>query len=286
MGRDLRFRLRVGNGDDVGSAWEQRRRPGPAGPFKDHGLRGGASRKQRSQTTRGSARLGTGTCQSPVEPAEPAIHPSTTVRTRRHAACRNIWNRGVSGEVVKENVQGVVTVAMIGHSIRPSWIGLERHHGPDTMSKFFLADPSGPVSLDCPCLVANHHVARSWGSGDSMDSLSRTRWKMNSPCSRQSSRLSGEEGFWTTPNLATGHSFHAADQVRINKFLLGHTTNFSLPSPTGTLLFRPRPRPRALFNSLTSKSSGRPDPDLTQILGTFDNPRALHRLDDQAGLLE
>lgn len=90
---------------------------------------------------------------------------------------------------------------------------------------------TGPTG-GCPCLVASHHVARSWGSGDSMDSLSRTRWKMNSPCSRQSSRLSGEEGFWTTPNLATGHSFHAADQVRINKFLLGHTTNFSLPSPT------------------------------------------------------
>lgn len=195
--------------------------------------RGCIEEAKNSDHQRFGQRLGTGTCQSPVEPAEPVIRPSTTVRTRRHAACRNIWNRGVSGEVVKENVQGVATVAMIGHSIRPSWIGLERHHGPDTMSRFFLADPSGPVSLGgCPCLVASHHVARSWGSGDSMDSLSRTRWKMNSPCSRQSSRLSGEEGFWTTPNLATGHSFHAADQVRINKFLLGHTTNFSLPSLT------------------------------------------------------
>lgn len=91
--------------------------------------RGCIEEAKNSDHQRFGQRLGTGTCQSPVEPAEPVIRPSTTVRTRRHAACRNIWNRGVSGEVVKENVQGVVTVAMIGHSIRPSWIGLERHHG-------------------------------------------------------------------------------------------------------------------------------------------------------------
>lgn len=138
-------------------------------------------------------------CQSPVEPV---IRPSTTVQCARddtrHAATPG--NRGVSGEVVKENAQGVVTVAMIGHSIRPSWMGLERHHGPDTMSRFFLADPSGPVSqgeTGCRCLVASHHVARSWEVRDSMDSVSRTRRKMK--CARKrssfpSTRKEGEEG--------------------------------------------------------------------------------------------
>lgn len=162
-----------------------------------------------------------------------SIHHST-VRTRRHAACHKTWNRGLSGEVVKENAQGVVTVAVIGPSIRPSWMELERHHGPDTMSRFFLVDPSGPVSL---VVVVVWWRAITWQKlgGPRFHGFAALDAAENEVCKERPNFPVNQEGRegggFCAPNLAIGHSFHTADQVRINKFLLTPRIP-QLPSPT------------------------------------------------------